>query len=401
MQKNTLKFVLFKSKKKGIQDENKSYPIYLRLTVRLNGKTDRSYSATGYKVKEEEWNPGLECVVKRKDAKTINAALGTKLRAQLSRLADLERIGTVTHKSLKAKNSTSFYKFYRSVTGNRQMTKNNIVRISNYLYGDPVPYKYKRKYKNGECGRPLKEPRITDIDAKWLQGFENFLRDVHKYKESSIITAILDLQAALNHAERHKVITRCPIHKNGYRKPKKVDTERVYLTTPERLAFVGLLEKKHEFKPNRWVALVYFLFGCHTGLRQSDWRRFDPQINIEPSEDGDNIVIRAKKNKRQVVLPIGPTLQRIIDEIKVIGPLILPYNTLNNNIKALGRMLNINKTMKTHVARHSTGLMLAENKDVDKEIAAHHLGVTLKTMDTYYHLTGKHIMSRSKALRAI
>ena len=50
--------------------------------------------------------------------------------------------------------------------------------------------------------------------------------------------------------------------------------------------------------------LTWFLFGCYTGLRHSDWEQFDYKKRVE----GEFLKLRAKKNGRWVVLPIGKTL---------------------------------------------------------------------------------------------
>lgn len=101
----------------------------------------------------------------------------------------------------------------------------------------------------------------------------------------------------------------------------------------------------------------YFLLGSYSGLRHSDWVRFNYETMVE---DGF-LKLRAKKNKKYVVMLIGKTLNKILHVVKELPP-PMSNQKCNVMLKAIGTSVAIKKELTTHVARHSFGCMCAANK---------------------------------------
>lgn len=386
---------------KSVKPSCGEYPIYIRLIVA--GKP--GYRATGYWVKEAEWVDGK--VHNRSDAKTINAACKKKLDDTLQELVAMELKGIqVTHKSLVVKPAlASFYDYYREIQkiDGGQTADTEIYRISEFCDGRTVTPGQRKQSRSKAKRTSLAEPTISEINVQWARRFQDYMTDIMLLGEGTIATTFKGLGKVLRQAEAEKIIPECPIGKNGHKPPsgKKKSTPR-YLEEEERDALMNLLDSA-EIKADRklYMTLVYFLFGCFSGLRHSDWEqfRFEEHV-IEKKSPDPKIVLRTTKTDELVVMPIGPSLMRIVEIIKIIGPLTLNYNEVMDRLEILEKRAGIKKHISTHVARHSFGYLCAV-LDLPKAVAAHYMGISVEVVEVYYHLAGKHIMARSQALRVV
>jgi integrase len=131
------------------------------------------------------------------------------------------------------------------------------------------------------------------------------------------------------------------------------------------------LELTHNSKLDRVRDL--FLVGCWTGLRFADFSNFKSE-NIEKDEHGEFIEVETQKTGKTVVVPILPTVQRIVAKYEGKLPKAISNQKMNDYLKEIGqlagfdsiesktltkqgRKVMINKTksdlMTTHTARRS------------------------------------------------
>lgn len=221
---------------------------------------------------------------------------------------------------------------------------------------------------------------FSDVDVSWLRRFETHLRDkgisnntLHKHWKI--------LKRIFNSAISEGVTANYPFRK--YPEPPKYrEPDRTFLTLDE----VDKFEKKLHLPMDESVrnSGYYFLLGCYSGLRFSDWQRFNPEFI-----QGDRLILRAKKNGDLVSIQIHKRLKNIISVIKK-SPMKGEMKTVNDNIQRIGKIAGIKKHISTHTGRHSFAVRCAE-LGISIETCATLMGITIKSCAYYYKVTDRKI----------
>jgi integrase len=101
-----------------------------------------------------------------------------------------------------------------------------------------------------------------------------------------------------------------------------------------------------------------FLFCCFTGLRFSDVKA----LRWENIENGV-IILRMKKTREIVRVPISENARRFLPEAQEKGPVfkIGPLNTLTRGLKLWAKEAGIKKDLHFHMSRHTFGTLALEN----------------------------------------
>jgi len=356
-----------KSKKFG-------YPIYLRFSYR----GEEAWLPTEIKLKEKDfWNDEIKMVVGGPLIQSRNKVIAKALLDAEERInkAILEGEGP-TIKAFKGKTLESFEEYIKQV--DKTSHRDGLI-------------KQMKKFNND------KVPNIEQITIKWLRQFEDFLEGKQGLAYNSMVGYIAVVRKVLNQAVKEGYITKSPIGKGLYEAPTPKRTEARYLVDEERLALVNAL-LNNKVEGIRRKVLAYLLLGCHTGLRYSDWDAFRYDLHVRAGV----IVLRAKKNKADITMPIEPdsTLDKILKIIKELGPLDISYHQVLNYLDDIEKEFKLAIQLTTHVGRHSFGYLCA-SIGVAKNATAYYMGITIRTVDVYYHLTGKHIEEQSKQLRTV
>lgn len=336
----------------------------VRIAVTVNRKT--TYLATPYRIHLKQWDEKKNVIVGHSNAAEMNVMILREV-ADLSKKLMAKTIegDPITKRSIKAKGVVvkSFSSFAREV---REDAK-EINRINNYAPGI----------------------LLSDMTVTFLRKYEQHER-ARGMANNTINTSFKYLRRILRQAAAEGLIKENPFDKYGMVKYRQ--SVRIYLTNTE----IGLImDRIPDLPKNYQITSWYFLLGCFSGLRHSDWGRFNAETMVE---DGF-LKIRAKKNKKQIVLPIGPTLQKIIDQVKSL-PKPATNQKCNDMLKGIGAICGIKKKLSTHVARHSFGYLCATNK-IPKSVAAELMGVSVQTVEVYYHLSGENIAKQAEILRSL
>jgi len=183
------------------------------------------------------------------------------------------------------------------------------------------------------------------IDEKWLEGFENYLKDL--ICENSILTYFNNLKALLNRAVKEKIIGINPF--TYYRKMKKPDVEKSFLSIEE----LKKLAKTESDSPNIKRA---FLFSCYTGLRLSD-----VGMLVWGNVNGDKLDFRQKKTKGFEYLPLSETAKMLLfpNKTRILGMpedkvFILPsQQTITLALKRWADKAGLKKKITFHTSRHT------------------------------------------------
>lgn len=221
-------------------------------------------------------------------------------------------------------------------------------------------------------------PDITfeEIDHEWLRKYDRHMTETG-LSENTRHKAFKILAKFFSSARIAGVTSHYPFP--GFNRPKYRQTDRTYLTEKEVDKMEALLELPLD--PMLRIACSYFVFGCYSGLRVSDWQRFTARSYVK---DG-RLILRAKKNGELISMLIHSRLQVAIDRLN--RPCISDQK-VNEALKVLAKMAGIDKVLTTHVARHSFAVRCAE-LGISVESCAALMGITIKTCGYYYKVTGR------------
>ncbi len=367
-------------------DSQNRYPI----AIRICGGGKRTYYNTGIKIHKDDrgkWeNAGMVYQQGTEEwQKDYNYLLGKveglkkeievrKLRSQNVTIQDAKLILNPSPRI-----SGDFISFFGSQIKYIKATKS-----SGYYKHYLVEFREFKKF----CGGKLPFAKVT---AVLLEDYEIYLQTMPngvKRKNTTLNTKTRRIRQIIEIAINRELIKKSQVL--GYKVPVYKAPQRNYLTIEqirelERMVYEGELDHSLTDK----IVASFFLVECHSGIRFSDWNRFE----IEKLLNGRNFKVRAQKNDSPVYLSleIFTSLARIVDFIK--------ENNYNFNIteQATNRILKYLPFKKehkptfpltTHVGRHTFGTMLGE-KGYSTAKIAEAMGISENVAKVYVHQTRK------------
>lgn len=365
MQKYSVKLVLRKNK----QNQLGQCPIYIRITI----NRDTSFITTGHQVPEKAWDEKTERV---RDTYAYHKQINTDLAKKKHDILDELVQAAVKGKPLSAE----------AVKQTQKEKLNNIFSFAENFKKQVANNRSKGTLKNYDkhlkkledfAGKDL---NFENIDSDFLYKFEDHLRnggvDNREGKDpNNYIDVIMrTIRKLFNDARKRQLITHYPF--DQYEMPKISGGNKPYLTLEE-------LDQWHRFTfetehPVYKEVALYFLFGCYTGLRLSDWREF-----VEAKIKERNISLQATKNKAWIAVPLHDRLISTIQEMKKI-PLTLVEPTINRNLKVIAKYLKINKKLSTHSGRKTFAVTVCLERGVSAETTAKLMGITLAVFEKNY-----------------
>ncbi|GAO43749.1 site-specific integrase [Flavihumibacter petaseus] len=359
-------------------NKNGLHPIYLRITV--DGK--RNYLATGKYCSARMWDARNECLRDASDhAKLINSDLDLIKADALKKIVDDRVAGKlVTSVSVKraaaapGKGGKDFFQFAEKFIAASKARKNDRT-IVNYVSHT--------KHFNSFIKGPI---AFEEITPELLGKYEAHLRAAEM---SDGYTRILlrHIRTVFNAAKKEGATDYYPF--NNFSLPEENSRPKEFLSHEE----VRKIEKhlKHLSGASLSSAL-YFLLGCYTGLRVSDWKTFDQD---EAVRDGWVRTV-ARKNKTWVTMPVPPGLSRILPLLAENS--CIQYEQQIN--ESLGRILpeiGITRHITTHCARHTFAVTMCAERGISCEVCAELMGITVQVCsETYYKVTNVKIEKEVK-----
>ena len=175
---------------------------------------------------------------------------------------------------------------------------------------------------------------------------------------------------------------------------KKV--EKFFLTEEE---LKTIIDKKFHIERLQHVKDI-FIFGCFTGLAYVDIKKLTPE-NLVVGPDGKKWIntMRTKTGSKSNI-PLLPITEGIIEKYHddpycVIHNVLLPVlsnQKLNSYLKEIADICGINKTLTTHIARHTFATTVTLNNDIPIETVSKMLGhSSIKMTQTYARLLDKKV----------
>jgi integrase len=188
----------------------------------------------------------------------------------------------------------------------------------------------------------FKNHLLNDIDLEFHKGLMQYMKN-ENYRTNTIAKHVKNLKSILNEAQELEYIS-----KNRYKgKYFVVPTERannIYLNELELKQFIDLdLTDKPYLDRIRDV----FILGCYTGLRFSDYSDLDKGF-FESKHGKTILTIKTQKGQKEVVIPILPFVENILNKYRTEGELELPKPISNQKFnKYLKELAQLVPAMQT------------------------------------------------------
>lgn len=343
-------------------------PIMIAVTIARKVR----FFKTAFRIRPEEWKNNQ--VANHSNASLINRAIRKQIDDMEAEILSRDAAGeTVTGRTIKVNRLINVFDFVEEIKKN--MPAATVRR-----------YTCEANRLKAFAGSRLLFP---DITPQFLRNYEQHERQ-RGNAQNTLNTTVRWLKAIMNKAQKEGLLKVLP----NYTTPKYIQPERIYLVEKERQDWLKYWREK-QCEDSMYDTLSWFLFGCYTGLRHADWEQFDYDKRVE----GEFLKLRAKKNGRWVVMPIGKTLSELIDVVRYL-PKPLSGDKMRAYLKILAGRIGCSRNITTHTARHTAGAMFAQLR-LPKSTAAELLGISEKVVSVYYHLTGADIIEQAAILKEV
>lgn len=348
-----------------------NYPVYLCITI----SRVRRYIATGIYIPSKHWDAARECVKEGHKMHQVynpdlthrkQRAIGLIVQAQLkNEPITADRVKVLLSHTVDLHNIFEFIEDHKKNMQHKR--KAGTVKT------------YTKFYNLLERLHGSTALHFEEIDADYLQRFENALH-AEGFAGNYVWVNFKMLRTFFNAARKRKLITCYPF--DEYENPKYEAQDKDRLTLRE-------LDKWETFARNATdpvdkQASRYFLFGCCTGLRLSDWYQFDPVKHLQSG----NLRLRARKNGEWVTIPVTGRLQRALDLLKGV-PLTSDDPVINRSLQDIAKHLKLGKHLTTHCGRHTFAVTMCAEHGIGVEVCAELMGITVATCVNNYYKTTK------------
>ena len=371
--------IVFNDKKRLKKDGTAS------ITIRAYYDTKRKYIPTGLYIKPSQWSKKYNKVIDHPNELQYNAEIRRQLDGvEAYVLERIKRQGSITLDQLedyfKYGDIESFTDFWiYELEADKKLekrTKKNHRTALNYFL------------------EFQKEVQFSELTFNLIHDFDTFLyaKSLHI---NTVYTHHKQVKKYINLAIKKDLLEP---NKNPYLKfqVKTAPTERIVLSQEE----LAKIEDMNFTRDNVHLDLVrdMFLFSCYTGLRFSDTCALSYE-DIDQSKEGMILNIVAKKTTKQMLLPLyklyerkpEAIIQKYREEVMHERGLIFhEYSNqyFNRALKQLAKMAGIQKSVTSHVARHTFATHLASKVPIHilKAILQHS---KIETTMVYLHLSSK------------
>lgn len=221
---------------------------------------------------------------------------------------------------------------------------------------------------------------FSKISVSWLNLFEQHLR-LKGLHHNTVHKKMKNIKGFLKQAKIRGLIKedrylayKVPVYEQGI--PE-------YLSEQEMDAFKEVCDAIK--RPMMKMSGYYFLLSCYAGYRISDFKKFSYTKMVSAGK----IILKAKKNKSLVSIPIHTRLSEILTYCRD-NPFDISEQNMRDYVKDIAKMAGVERKIKVHTARHSFAMMLMDN-GFDLEEVAELLGVSMRTASIYARISNKRL----------
>ena len=389
--------------KKGKRSNEKSLPIYVRVTInkeRVEWTCQRNCDPV-------KWNQQTGRVIGNKDeTKSLNQYLDA-LQANIFALQReyTLRNETVTSAQVRAK-----------ILHQTEEKKYSLIEVYQYhndqfekLVGTEFSYGTYKKFKSAlkslraflEWKFKKKDVYLTEVNHKFITDYEFYLKSFQKLQHNSAMVNVKKLKKIIRQCVANDWLDKDPF--KSYKITTK-ETHRNFLMKEEletlrnKVIHINRLDQVRDI----------FLFSCYTGLSYIDiffLTRKDISIGI----DGEQWILTSRiKTRTDLRIPLLPIAKEILDkyskdpEIIEYGWLLpkLTNQRLNSYLKEISDLCNFKKELTFHCARHTFATTVTLTNGVPIETVSKMLGhKSLRTTQIYAKILDTKVSSDMQALK--
>lgn len=378
------------------------FPIYIRITI--DGK--RLEFSTKKFVDSAKWSPELS---KMKGSSEEARSLNEYLDVMKSKIFDVQM--KLIHANEKITIEVFKNKLF-DINENKRMLipifkdhNNKIKELLGKEYAPGTLERYNTSLKHTkdflQWKYKIADIEISKIDHAFITEYEFYLRSVRNCCNNTAVKYIKNFSKIIKICLANDWIDKNPF--SNY-KSKVKEVERFYLSEGEIQSIIN-----KEFKTER-LSLVrdIFLFSCFTGLAYIDVKNLT-KSHISIGIDGDKwIFTHRQKTETASKIPILPITQMILDKYKdntecdiknTLLP-ILSNQKMNEYLKEIAGVCEIDKELTFHIARHTFATTVTLTNGVPIESVSKMLGhKNLQTTQHYAKVLDKKVSEDMKILR--
>ncbi len=364
------------------------------IMVRISdGHSRLSVGSTGYSVSKDMWDTTKQqCLTKSGYLRFINSQL-QNIKAELVDAYHQHEHSPDYHiEKVKASylgyenHPKQFLKYYeRFLDKLREEVGKTISSASLQKYG--VIKKHFADFIKKEYGRS--DIAFPELNYEVIKGFYHYLVVHADHQNNTASRALKTLKTVVLNALKDGTLKQDPfrdvrIHMDP--------VDRGFLTDVE---VALIIDADIEANTNIEFVRDVFLFACFTGLAYIDVANLTYD-NIKDVDDRQWIVTSRQKTKVSSHIPLLSIPLQVIEKYrgKADGNKVFPMlsnQKMNDNLKKIARICNIQKDLTFHLARHTFATMLL-SKGVPIESVSRMLGHTnIKTTQLYAKITSKKV----------
>lgn len=235
-----------------------------------------------------------------------------------------------------------------------------------------ILYKYKTK-----------EVRFDVLNVNFLDELDYYLKTVRNQRQVTINKEIQRFRAVIKLALARNLIDKDPFI---LYKPKRTIKEVIFLTMEE-------LNRFKDSKPTKNSQILVrdlFIFCCYSGLPYGEMANLKEQNLSKGFDDNIWITIKRAKTSKELVVPLFPEAEVIINKYrysttsdKIFPP--LSNQKFNQYLKDIAVTAKIDKRVTHHTARKTFASTILLYNDVPMEIVSELLGhSSMKITQDYY-----------------
>lgn len=383
-------------------DSNNKANIYCRITV--DGK--RSEFSIRRKVDVKKWNSAIgKMKGYSQEAHALNRYINTitnKIHKTHQRLIDDNKVisATLLRDIYLGKHESNKMLLDIFQTHNDEMEK---LAGKEFAYGTVKKYTTVKKHLTAfiQLEYKLDDLPIRNVDNKFIDGFESYLKTIKKCNHNSTVKYVTNLKKIIRIAFANDWISKDPFYN---RKIGIKPVNREYLSEED----IQNIVKKELHTPRLDQVKDIFIFSCFTGLAYTDVKKLS-KSDIVIGIDGEYwIKIKRTKTDTRSNIPILPTAEAIIEKyskhVDVINSdkvlPVLSNQKMNAYLKEIADLCGISKNLTFHLARHTFATTVTLTNGVPIESVSKMLGhKSLRTTQHYAKILDRRVSDDMKVLK--
>lgn len=345
-----------------------TFPILLR--VSLNREKD--YFNIGKRIKDSDYDR-----VKKSIRKGIKGAGGYEKIINLHKVRIQNIIDEFDKKGELASIARLKEKYYQEIDGPKskcfyEFVSNRIEWEKTHTKIKPTTFKF-IEVQYDKLKKYRKKLSIHDIDESFIDDFKAYLSNTLNQKDNTVYHSMCFLRKYTKQLLKEGKITKNPFE--NFKVGSPFEVELVYLEPEELKALHDLYDSKQLLsivkpKSNKFASdfnigekyqevLRYFLVACYTGFRHSDIKTLKRE-HIVGNEIRKQLIKGAVGREKRVRIPIQECFYTLLDMDNPDQPLfenpVMENSQTNKYLKAIMRIVDINKNISFHKARYTFGI---------------------------------------------